>query len=235
MKEFKTLHDCSVHLADQVASFLDSHLKSSPKVTLALSGGKSPIAFFKELSLKKLEWSRVNVSLVDERIVPKSNPNSNTALVFDNLLQNNARESVFVEMLGDVRAISEDEDLNSPELRGILELGNARYIQPDVAILGLGADGHIASLFPREDLEFESSTPLILTKPTHTRGVKNASFARISMSFDALLACEKIFLLMAGEDKLSAYRATLDSKTAEFFPLKYILDRKEVHVYYAKS
>lgn len=236
MREFETLKDCSASLAREISTLLDKFLQSNPSATLALSGGRSPLALFGELSLKELSWDRINIALVDERLVPKSNSNSNTTLVLENLLQNRAKNARFIDFVGDLsQEIGEDENLDSKKMRDFLESVKSKFIQPDIAVLGLGADGHIASLFPREDLQFRSSELLVLSTPTHTKGVQNAPFARVSMSFYALINCQKLFLLISGEDKLNALKQTLDSKNPALYPLKYILDRKEVNVYYAKK
>jgi len=77
-------------LADAVAQNLRDTLATQPYATLAVSGGKSPIAFFQALSQQDLDWARVNITLVDERIVPTHHADSNTGLVRQHLLQNRA-------------------------------------------------------------------------------------------------------------------------------------------------
>jgi 6-phosphogluconolactonase len=104
---------------------------------LAVSGGKSPVPFFHALRSQPLDWSRVMITLVDERFVPADHPDSNAALVREHLLQDAAAAARFLPLVGDAR-----DDVAE------LAAANAAYQHPTVAVLGMGEDGHTASLFP---------------------------------------------------------------------------------------
>lgn len=78
-------------LAQAVAQNLRDALAKQDRATLAVSGGKSPIAFFQALNQIELDWARVNITLVDERLVPTQHTDSNTGLVRQYLLQNKAQ------------------------------------------------------------------------------------------------------------------------------------------------
>ena len=88
-------------LADAVAAALKSTLDEKGRAVLAVSGGRSPIAFFEALSHKDLAWSNVGITLVDERIVPTVHPDSNTALVREYLLKNKASAARWIPMVED--------------------------------------------------------------------------------------------------------------------------------------
>ena len=88
-------------LADAVAQNLRDTLATQPRATLAVSGGKSPIAFFQALSQQDLDWARVNITLVDERIVPTAHVDSNTGLVRQHLLQNRAAAAQWLPLIDD--------------------------------------------------------------------------------------------------------------------------------------
>ena len=88
-------------LAEAVAQNLRDTLATQERATLAVSGGKSPIAFFQALSQQDLDWARVNITLVDERIVPTRHADSNTGLLRQHLLQHRAAAARWLPMIDD--------------------------------------------------------------------------------------------------------------------------------------
>ena len=88
-------------LAQAVAQNLRDVLVKQERATLAVSGGKSPIAFFQALSQADLDWARVNITLVDERLVPTNHADSNTGLVRQYLLQNRATAAKWLPVVSD--------------------------------------------------------------------------------------------------------------------------------------
>ncbi len=108
---------------------------------LAVSGGSTPKLFFQALSKSALDWDKITVTLIDERFVAPSSPRSNQGLVESNLLQNAARRAKFVPLYNGA---------DDPE-EGARLAGEALAKAPwplDVAVLGMGNDGHTASIFP---------------------------------------------------------------------------------------
>ena len=82
-------------LATSVSKQLRIALKQRNKACLAVSGGKTPISFFKELSQQELDWSKVTVILIDERWLPTDHAESNEKLVRDHLIKNKANKRIF--------------------------------------------------------------------------------------------------------------------------------------------
>lgn len=138
-------------IARDVADRLRSALTRRGRALLCVSGGRSPIALFEALSREDLDWSRVQVSLADERCVAQNHPDSNAALVRRHLLKGRAAQAQAVGLMApgmvepaqarDAAAWAEQARRADAVLR---EIGPA-----DVLILGLGLDGHTASIFPR--------------------------------------------------------------------------------------
>lgn len=220
--EFSNTEECNLSLVSWLSEFLTEQISLKDEVFLTLSGGKSPVAFFNLLSQAKLAWKKIYISLVDERIVSLTSKDSNSALVKNHLLKNLAQNAHFISILKDPSS--------SKEL--LLEFANKNYKQADLAILGMGLDGHTASLFP-EACEFknalESEQNIVLITP------KNAPYQRLSMSLKALEKTKKLILTLKGEDKRKIFEEAclgINSK----LPISYILHSKKVDcdVYYSK-
>jgi 6-phosphogluconolactonase len=126
-----------------IARALASALQSRPRARLLASGGGTPAPVYRALAALPLPWSRIDVGLVDERWLPPNDPDSNARLVYDSLLQGHAASAHFEPLV----RVGDD-------LARSLAAANAHSPRPaDVAVLGMGEDGHVASLFPgTEDL-----------------------------------------------------------------------------------
>ena len=129
------------NLAQAVATYLQEALAARPRASLAVSGGRTPSAMFQALSQIALDWERVDITLVDERWVAEDEDGSNAALVKANLMQNLAAEANFVPMYNGASD-------NVTGVAGCQQALAAISRPVDVMILGMGNDGHTASLFP---------------------------------------------------------------------------------------
>lgn len=214
-------------LADAVAQNLRDTLATQPRATLAVSGGKSPIAFFQALSQQDLDWARVNITLVDERIVPTAHADSNTNLVRQYLLQNRAAAAQWLPL------ISDDADEGSlKNSAAAVEFALQHYTQPDVLVLGMGGDGHTASIFPQapqfaDAVRADYPQPLLHTSPI------TAPHERISMTLAAIVATPHVYLAIAGADKRRVYDVAAQAQSAQY-PISYVLHSQKVnaHVFY---
>lgn len=189
-------------LAAAVAEALSEARAATPgdagSRTLAVSGGTSPRRFFESLSRSPLDWNAVDVTLVDDRWVPEHDAASNATLVRSTLLQNAAASSRFLPLVDVSRELEQQvARLNRDPL----------YRQPDVAVLGMGEDGHTASLFADAP---EWAAVLGATNRYVTVHPVVAPHARISLSMDALINTRRLFLLISGARK----RQVLDQAVA---------------------
>ena len=138
---FQTAQQSAEQLAKDIAYQLQTLINSHGKAYLAVSGGSTPVPFFAALSEYDIEWSKVAITLIDERWVDESDPKSNAALVRRHLLQNKAVDAYFLPVYNSA---------SSPE-DGYMQCENAsleQFPRCDLAVLGMGLDGHTASWFP---------------------------------------------------------------------------------------
>ena len=200
-------HTCAVpgqlpdQLAQQIAQALRSAITARGQATLAVSGGKSPIAMFERLREQALDWSKVTVLLVDERCVPHSHADSNTALVREYLLQGPAAAASFATLFDTVPA-----DLNDAALHDLVAVANQRLraiaFPLDVVVLGMGEDGHTASLFPAAPglaQALASAGPMAGVRPA------TAPHARLTLTLPVLLAARHLHLSLAGAVKRQVF------------------------------
>ncbi len=180
---------CADALADALGRALADTLDRKPRVTLALSGGRSPRLVLPLLAGKALDWSRVDVTLVDERRVPASDGDSNAGLVRNFFLDKGARTATFLPLWTDALAL--DEAVADAESR------LASVLPADIAYLGMGPDGHIASLFP-------APTPAAFGRAGQRLIATEAPvppLGRISLTLESLLQIPRLFLHITGADK----------------------------------
>lgn len=205
-----------------VAALLNQGIATRGVAGLALSGGRSPIAFFRELALQKLPWNKVSITLVDERWVPTDSANSNEHLVREHLLKDAAAAAHFVS-LKTVAANPQD---------ALAEREAALHKMPwplDVIVLGMGEDGHTASLFPGADnlvtaLDVTRLNLLTVIDPPH------ADHRRISLTMRALLHSKCLVLLIQGPHKRAVYERVLGGADVVQFPIAGVLNQHEVPV-----
>jgi 6-phosphogluconolactonase len=189
-------------MAQQIANELRTAIAAHGQATLALSGGKSPIALFEQLRDQALDWSRVTVLLVDERCVPHDHTDSNTALVRQHLLQGGAAAASLATLFDTLPA-----DLNDAALFALVASANQRLsVIPfplDVVVLGMGEDGHTASLFPNAPglaHALTSAGPIAWVRPN------TAPHARLTLTLPVLLAARHLHLPIAGDAKRRVYQ-----------------------------
>jgi 6-phosphogluconolactonase len=228
--EFASRDDLAAGLAAQVKQALEEAIALRGRAVLAVSGGSTPVAFFKALSALELAWEQVTIILVDERMVPASHDRSNAKLVRDNLLQNNAANAFFVPMYQGAF----DEGDAAHQIETVMK--RASLAVPDFLILGLGSDGHTASFFPGGDHLPDAIDPAqkALVLPMHAEG---AGEARLTLTLPVLLAARQIALHIEGAKKREVLdRALADGTRALDMPVRAVFEHsvKPVAVFWAE-
>ncbi|WP_312954043.1 6-phosphogluconolactonase [Pseudomonas songnenensis] len=188
-------------MADCVAGALAYAVQTHGIASLVVSGGRSPILFFEELSKRELNWTKVQISLADERWIPTGEPASNEGLVRRHLLQNAASEARLIGLYQPADSLAQAAALAERALEQL-----QRPI--DVLVLGMGDDGHTASLFPGNPNLAHALRPdcpercLPMQAPVEPQ-------ARLTMTFPLLSCARMQCLAIQGSDKLETLRAAL--------------------------
>ncbi|MDF3886423.1 6-phosphogluconolactonase [Cupriavidus basilensis] len=206
--------DLAEAMAISVAHALEIAIDVNGWAVLAVSGGRSPVPLFERLRHRTIRWEAVTITLVDERVVPPDHDDSNGALVRRHLLREAAGKAAFVPLVADAAEVADPA--------GAVARLNAAWRQPDVVVLGMGEDGHTASLFPEAP---ELRQALADTQPgylvTHPR---EAPHARITLNLAALLAADRVFLSFAGPAKAAVFASACKGPTPAL-PVSLVLSR----------
>lgn len=209
-------------LVEHIASALRTAISARGQASLAVSGGKSPIPLFEALREQDLDWSKVTIVLLDERVVPRDHADSNTALVARHLLQGRAAAARFLLFFRELAPTFNAEVLDA--LVRDAEERIATLPWPlDVAVLGMGEDAHTASLFPGAP----GYARAIATDQRLAWVVPDtAPHARISFTLSALLAARELVLSITGESKLAVYRRAAQ-KADEALPISLVINQTQ--------
>jgi 6-phosphogluconolactonase len=220
--KFADLESLSRALSGQIAAALKAAIAVRGLASLVVSGGKSPIKLFEKLRTEELDWSSVCIALADERWVDPSDPDSNEKLVRDVLLKDAAAAARFLGLKNgaptpDMGAVSAWETF-------------ARVPRPfDVVVLGMGDDGHTASLFPGSPNLAKALNP---TAAAGCVGMRSpvAPQPRLSLNLSALLDSRRIVLAIPGKGKWPVYLAAAADGPIEDMPVRAVLRHSRVPV-----
>jgi 6-phosphogluconolactonase len=192
-KEYADSEMMMIDLANVLASELRNALLSHDRVSLAVPGGTTPGPIFDSISAVDLHWDRVNVMLTDERWVPETSDRSNTKLLRERLLVGKAAAATYVPLYAD--APTPEEKL--PELAANI----APMLPINVMLLGMGADMHTASIFPKADqldLALTGKDVLVAMR------APGAPEPRITLSADVLKGAMSRHIVIIGDEKRAA-------------------------------
>ena len=220
----------SLALSQALQASLQDLLARQNRVVLALSGGQSPRAMLALLNQADLDWSRVTVQWVDERLLTRHHPDSNSELIESVLLQNQAAQAQWHNFLplpqGKARV------LDGAEQQTVLQAALAAYQTPDIVVLGMGLDGHTASLFADAPqfaaaMDRHQAQPLMVLEPP------SAPYARISMTLAAILQAQTLYIAAYGAQKQALLQQAVSTEDLQW-PITWVLQGAQdvpVHVF----
>jgi 6-phosphogluconolactonase len=204
---FRDLEALSNAVADEVLDLLGAAVQARGRATIALSGGKTPEGLFRAVAARgpnALPWTRIDLWWCDERAVPPSQPDSNYRMAYEALIEPLGLPAAQIH-----RVKCEHGEAESVARAYEAELVDSLGVPPaiDLVLLGLGADGHTASLFPGQRSFAETSRWVASTvAPASTPGPRAA---RITLTPRALNAARHVRFVVAGSDKAAAVAAAL--------------------------
>lgn len=195
-----------------ISSVLARDLQQKPRTRLLLSGGSTPAPVYEALSKAPLDWDRIDVALVDERWLLPDDPDSNARLVRETLLQNKAAKARFETLTRAGRNI--EESVNAANLHA--------QNPPGVVVLGMGEDGHTASLFPGMqglDKALQSKSAYVSVDATGCP-VAGKLLRRISLTPAGLAPAHTRLLLIRGERKRKLLDRVLEGNDPREYPVR---------------
>jgi len=222
VKRFADMDALSRALAGEIAAQLTDAIAKRGLASLVVSGGRSPVKMFERLCMQPLDWSRVCIALADERWVDPADADSNERLVRDVLLRERAAAARFSGL---------KNAAPSPDLGAVSAWETfARVPRPfDMTVLGMGDDGHTASLFP------QSPNLRSALNPAAVAGCVGmwapvAPQPRLSLNLSALLDSRRVVILIAGEAKWRTYLKACEDGAVEEMPVRAVLRQQRTPV-----
>ncbi|WP_422372707.1 6-phosphogluconolactonase [Hoeflea sp.] len=214
-------------LATRVATTLQEAIKARGEARLAVSGGSTPKRFFEALSEQEIDWDRVIVTLIDERLVPPENERSNHGLANRHLLKNKAARARFIPLYAeadDAEAAARIAATRIDGLDGPL----------DVAVLGMGTDGHTASFFPGGSTLAEATDP-DCPMSVIAMEAPGAGEPRLTLTLPRIVEAGLVVLHIEGTEKKAVLAEALQPGPDADIPVRSVLrDAAEpVEIYWA--
>lgn len=217
-----TLHNV---LASHVASDIGEAIGRKGYASVAFSGGNTPRPFLQQLAQENIAWEHVRIGLVDERWVGKESGDSNESLIRSELLERGANAATLYGMYREGKGAEEA----SAEVDAVYREALFPF---DVVVLGMGADGHTASLFPgRVELAHLLNDPVICGAAEAPSEPKE----RLSLSLHAIATAANCYLHIEGAEKLVVYEAAFDGEDVTELPIRAVLGHPDIapEIYYS--
>jgi 6-phosphogluconolactonase len=222
IKKFENKKNLESTLLLKISTCISDAIKKYGDARFLLSGGSTPMNLYSLLSEETIEWEKVKIGLVDERFVPKENLFNNETQIKNNLLKNSAKFATIFGMVYNY----ENEMLN---LKMVNQQYKTFFERIDFTILGMGEDGHTASLFPGD----KESEELMNTSNMGVFSTKSPSFPynRITCSKELIAKSNYIALFINGETKFNVLKNSIETQV----PISYFVkNSKNMEIYYSK-
>jgi 6-phosphogluconolactonase len=219
---FESADKLAENLADEIADSLATAIKERGKACMVVSGGSTPKLLFHRLSLKKIDWQKITITLADERWVSTTDNSSNELLVRSQLLQNHANCAHFIGLKNNAPTAVDGEQACHYTV-GMIP-------RPfDVVILGMGNDGHTASFFPEAEelnkaLDMQSGRHCIAITPP------DAPHKRLTLTLPTLIDSREIILHITGDCKKKILDKVLTEGPSNNMPINWILKQQQTPV-----
>ncbi|NWD06088.1 6-phosphogluconolactonase [Pseudomonas gingeri] len=213
-REFGTPALLAEGQAKDVAQQLRTAIAARGVATLVVSGGRSPVAFFQSLAKQDLDWSKVVISLADERWVPVEHADSNAGLLKRYLLQGPVAKARFIGLYNAAANLDEAAQQADQFLAELPDI--------DVLVLGMGDDGHTASLFPNSP-NLQAALQVDGSRRVWPMLAPTVPHQRLTMSRALLSSATFTVLAISGQSKLTTLNAALAGDELALMPIRAFL------------
>lgn len=210
-------------VAGDIQFIIESAIDARGAAVIALAGGRTPQPAFDKLAEAKIDWKRVTIIPTDDRLVPMGDPLSNATMIAKTFLPKGARViPITSEAAEDYKASGRAADARLQDLHWPL----------DLCLLGVGADGHTASIFPGPDLEEALNGP----KERRALGVMpdplppEAPVARVTLSLAAITSARALMIAVTGQAKRDVIEAAIEEGVGSPYPIGRVLAQSELPV-----
>ena len=217
IQQFDNMEILEDELLIQIISILNKSISDKGQATMLLSGGNTPKNLYHKLSQVDMEWEKVDIGLVDERFVDKDSSLSNEKMIRNTLIQNKASSAKLTGMLHEK---AYDENLAAAKEK-------YKSLHPaDVLLLGMGDDGHTASLFPNDPLSEEAANEI--NADLSNTSAPTEPKKRITLNKSFINESKNVFLMFSGQNKGVIFEKSIEMG----YPIKHFIPTVKA-VYYA--
>lgn len=211
---FDSRDEASAYVANRIARAIAASVSDRGRAGVIFPGGRSPLGVYGALRQMKIDWARVIITLTDERRVAETSPDSNLAQLKRHLLAASGPNPAITPLV-----LSDD----AAEIARAAERLRGFPWPADIVLLGMGEDGHVASLFPGTELSSLAGLTIAATSAPRPP-------ERVSLTPEALLNSREVLLLVFGSEKRRVFDRAMRNDTKTLPPFMFLLEQREVPV-----
>ncbi len=206
-------------VAGDIAFIIESALDARGEAIIAVPGGSTPLPIYQKLAEKKLNWKKVTIIPTDDRLVPMTDDASNVRAIAMAFIKSGARVFPITSDIEDYKLAGNSANAKLADLKFPL----------DLAWLGMGGDGHTASIFAGPDLEDALNAP----NGRHAVGVMpdplppEAPYPRVTLTRSAILSARTVLITITGEDKKELLEGAIEDGHSSKLPIGRVLAEAE--------
>ena len=223
----ETRAQLETRLVERIGQILRDEIEKNGKASLLVSGGSTPKRLFGKLSKLSIQWENVTISLVDDRFLADNHPDQNGTMLKELLLQQAASKASFIPLIS-------GNDLDSSLKEASAAIKNIA-LPYTIIILGVGEDGHTASIFPDSE-EMKHAISADTTETLMVTNSRSLPYSRITFTLNALVNSRYIFVHCYGMKKARIIDGARQQIGAMPYPIAAFLNQTKtpIEVYWAE-